>query len=419
MRIKAPDYLSFVFVISGSGGDVQVQTKLSGIITSVFMIYKFLLIVVITFFVCPARHLQVHAQTISVAVTEQGSNQTRYYASASKAGGYKSFTYTGNRFRTGDQATGYSPVVDYALSPDGRFIGLLIKGDRSMYGVKILNSDGSLFQQHSDVMIMEAGDQSNKIFVHNDGSFTIRNNIAGFTLFNPGGIELNRVFNNSGSLRGEAVSELVQSRRGRQLAVYNPRIVTETGNQSRIQIIEGQELSHFHTFTEGAMIGLAISDNADRYVALVSGRSAGMLAVLDNSGRVQRKIDVMASPAGLFVSGNGRYAVVTRENRVELYDLASGDRVASTATRANVVFAHFDSDSDRLVMLAGSSRGRSGVLNNAAVYVINTAERSLLREQLTDTFHWDPEKLPLTLKTMGDLNWMLLGLNKPIRISVL
>jgi hypothetical protein len=418
MSIKAADYLSFVFVISGSGGDVQIFTILSGIITSVFMIFKFLLIVLVTFFVCPAHNLQVHAQTLRVDVPDQGSNQTRYFASAGKADGYNSLTFTGNRFRTGDQATGYSPVVDYALSPDGRFIGLLIKGDRSSYGVKIMNSDGSLFQQHKDVMIMEAGDRSNKIFVHNDGSFTIRNNIAGFTLFNPGGIELNRVFNNSGSLRGEAVSELVQSRRGRQLAVYNPRIVTDIGDQSRIQLIDGHGLSHFHTFTEGAIIGLEISENADRYVALVSGKLAGILAVLDSAGKVQRKIDVMANPSGLFVSGDGRYAVVTRGNRVELYDLASGDRVASTATRANVIFAHFDSESDRLVMLAGSSRGRSDAINNPAVYVINTAERSLLREQLTDTFHWNPGTLPLTLKPMGDLNWLLLGLNKPVRISV-
>jgi hypothetical protein len=381
------------------------------------MIYKFLLIVLITFFSVNAHQVQVQAQALRVVIPDQGSNHTRFYASVGKADGYTSLTYSGNRFRTGDK-TGYAPVVDYALSPDGRFIGLLIRGDGSMYSVTIVNSDGSLFQQHRDVMILEAGDRSNKIFVHNDGSFTIRNNIAGFTLFNPGGTELGRIFNNSGSLRGEAVSEMVQSRRGRQLAVYNPRIVTDIGDQSRIQLIGGNGLSHFHTFTEGALVGLTISENADRYVALVNGRSAGLLAVMDSGGRVQRKIDVMANPSRLFVTGNGRHAVVTRDNRVELYDLDSGDRVASTATRANVVFAHFESVSNRLVMLAGSSRGESGTLNDPAVYVINTAERSLLREQLSDTFHWDPDTLPLSLKTMDDLNWMLFGLNKPLRISV-
>jgi hypothetical protein len=382
------------------------------------MIYKFLIFVLITFFPVHGHHFQVHAQTLRVDIPEQGSNNTRFYASAGKADGYTSLSYSGNRFRTGDKATGYAHVVDYALSPDGRFIGLLIRGDRSMYSVKIVNSDGSLFQQHNNVMILEAGDRSNKIFVHNDASFTIRNNIAGFTLFNPGGTELERVFNNSGSLRGEAVSELVQSRRGRQLAVYNPRIVTDNGDQSRIQLIGGDGLSHFYTFTEGSLVGLAISENADRYVALVNAKSAGLLAVLDNGGRVQRKIEVVANPSRLFVTGNGRHAVVTSDNRVELYDLDSGERVASTATRANVVFAHFESASDRLVMLAGASRGPSGTLNNPAVYVINTAERSLLREQLSDTFYWNPETLPLTLKTMDDLNWMLLGLNKPMRISV-
>lgn len=382
------------------------------------MIYKFLLIILITFFSGMGIVHQVQAQTLRVVIPDQGSNHTRFYASVSKAGGYTSLTYSGNRFSAGDKATVYAPVVDYSLSPDGRFMGLLIRGDRSMYSVKIVNSNGSLFQQHNNVMILEAGDRSNKIFVHNDGSFTIRNNIAGFTHFNPGGTELNRVFNNSGSLRGEAVSELVQSRRGRQLAVYNPRIVTDIGDQSRIQLIGSDGLSHFHTFTEGALVGLSISENADRYVALVNARSAGMLAVMDSGGRVQRKIDVIANPSRLFVTGDARHAVVTRDNRVELYDLDSGDRVASTATRSNVVFAHFDSASDRLVMLAGSSRAQSGTLNNPAVYVINTAERSLLREQLSDTFHWDPDTLPLTLKTMDDLNWMLLGLNKPLRISV-
>jgi hypothetical protein len=382
------------------------------------MIYKFLLIVLITFYAGSAHQFQIQAQSLRVDIPDQGSNYTRFYASAGKADGYTSFSYSGNRFRTGDKATGYAHVVDYALSPDGRFIGLLIRGDRSMYSVKIVSSDGSLFQQHEDVMILEAGDRSIKIFVHNDGSFTIRNNIAGFTLFNTGGTELERVFNNSGSLRGEAVSELVQSRRGRQLAVFNPRIVTDIGDQSRIQLIRGDGLSHFQTFTEGSLAGLAISENADRYVALVDGKSAGLLAVMDSGGRVLRKIDVVANPSRLFVTGDGRHAVVARDNRVELYDLDSGDRVASTATRANVVFAHFDSASDRLVMLTGSSRGQSGTLNNAAVYVINTAERSLLREQLGDTFHWDPDSLPVTLKKMDDLNWVLLGLNKPIRISV-
>lgn len=420
MSIKAEDYLSFVFVISGSDGFFGLTEKYpaSMHLPSIFMTYKLLLIVLITLTAVSFFQTPVFSQSLRVDILEQGSSQTRYFESGSRADGYAALTWSGNRFRAGEQAASYSNVVDYAISPDGRFIGLLIRGEGSSYGVNILNSDGTLYQQHEDVVILESSDNSNKIFVHNDGSFTIRNNIAGFTLFNPGGVETGRVFNNSGSLRGEAVSELVQSRQGRRLAVYNPRIVTDIGNQSRIQLIEGNRLQHVYTFTEGSLSSVVITDNADRFVALVNGSSSGLLFVLDTDGTVRKKIEVAASPSHLFVNGDGSHAAVTKDNRVELYDLETGERVASTATRANVVFARFDSGSDRLVMLTGSHRERNGVLTNPEVYVVNTARRSLMREQFDATLHWDPDNLPVTMKDTGDLNWLLLGMNKPMRISV-
>jgi hypothetical protein len=359
----------------------------------------------------------VSSQSLHVDWSPEGSTHTRFFASG-ESGGFYSLVYAGNRFTAGERSTGYTPVVDYAVSPDGRFVGLLIRGERSSYHVKVLNRDGSTFLEHRDVIILEASDNSNKLFVHNDASFTIRNNIAGFTLFNPGGVELNRLFNNSGSVRGEAISELRQARNGRSLVVYNPRIVRENGDHSRIQLIGGEGLRHLYTFTEGPMAGLALSENGEQIVALASASSSGLLAVFNPAGEMLRKVEVMQNPERLFLTPAGRHAVVARGNRVELWNLDSGTREASTATRADVVFAHFDEDSSRLIMLTGTQRGRSAELQNPAVYVINTTERSLMREQFDGTLHRDPAHLDLRIRRSGDMNWTILGANRLVSISI-
>jgi hypothetical protein len=324
-------------------------------------------------------------------------------------------------FRAGTGGREISGVGQFAVSPDHRYIALLIDGEGSSHHVTVLNSDGTMFAEHRDVADLTSGDQSVKIYSHNDGSFTIRDNIAGFTLFNSEGVDTARLFNSSGSHRGEAVSELRQSRRERLLAVFNPRIIGQDVDHSRIQLIEGDELKHFHTFSEGTIIELKIFANAGRIVTLADTDDGGLLTVFDHGGSIQEQTDVINNPGRLFVTPDAGHAIITSGNRVELYDLETAERTASTVARSAVLFAHYLDESNTLILLTGNS-GNSRRLNPEIsepwVYSINTSEKTLSRENLDQKLFWNPDMLEITAEQDDNGTLTLFGLSSPVQITL-
>ena len=139
---------------------------------------------------------------------------------------------------------------------------------------------------NSSVYKLVDNDPSFKVYPLQNGAYIVRENIAGFVLFDSFGSLVRPISNSSKSVDGEKISELAMDPQGKTVVLYNPQVRNgeKRGSQAKIVGLEDSDVSVF--YQEDAEIKAVRVAESGEFIAIGYGKEADdhNVVVMDKFG---------------------------------------------------------------------------------------------------------------------------------------
>ncbi|MCH8558220.1 MAG: hypothetical protein LAT84_10370 [Balneolia bacterium] len=327
-------------------------------------------------------------------------------------------------FVSASPALDFGYVLDYDFSPDFRHLAVLREDESRTerpFIIEIYNHDGELVALHTDIIDLEIGDPSLKLYLADNGNIIIRDNIVGFAMYDYSSLYIGRVSNASGSEEGETMSRLISSRDGSQMYVYNPRIIRGNGFSSRISRLNmTTSLDNVFVDQEREILNLTATNDGEFIFAVMSDQSGRKEVLKINSeGNVVANHRSEMSDPGFYVQPLEGTVTWFQDNQAQTYNIETGERIANAYFRQqNIVFAKYNPEDNVVITVTGSRSNRDGVIQANGIRVVDLNARELIHsDDLNHRFSFKPENEPRLHRT--DRNrYQMLGVSNAVEIVI-
>lgn len=305
-------------------------------------------------------------------------------------------------------------VNSYSRSDDGRFIAVIMAED----DLRAWLIDG-LGNRIRDIRLdyFDPSDETLKIKVYNDGSFTTRDNVANFSFFDSEGTLKFSVSNSSGSPEGEVASGIATDSSGNTILLYNPRINYGSNEGSRARILR-EEDNFIDLFeSRNRIIKKAVVSKKGSYITLITERAGASdeVIITDRFGNEIVRFDTDMDLAGSTLTEEAGYLTLYSSNRAQVYRLSDRELLGSTSFSVSVVYAAYCPEDQQILALIGSA-GEHNRIQNPELHAIHLGERSIARTDIAFPLSFIALN-NLQLKCTADNQFLITGLNRELSIQ--
>ncbi len=275
-------------------------------------------------------------------------------------------------------------------------------------GVKLIEKELEFF---------DPSDNTLKVYQFDDGRAVVRDNVASFTFFDAKGEQVYVISNTSQSVDGERESQLSSDKAGRTIVLYNPVIAYGSDTGSRARMVFGENhLETLFSSTEREIKSLNVSDDGAYVSMIVTTGSTDEILVFDRFGNQIFSLIPDDQVRGVTLTRNATHLTTFAGNRMQVYEILSGDRIGSASSQATIVYAEYLPEDDVILGLGGSL-SNTGIIASPTVTAVHIGRRQIAREQVD---------LPLAQLHKGSISftrnssgrYTVNGMNREIEIKV-
>lgn len=306
-------------------------------------------------------------------------------------------------------------VLSLSLSPKENRIGLMANGKESVY--KLFNSE-SVNLLEKEFEFIDPEDSSIKIYQFDNGSFIVRDNISNFNFFNAAGRNLFGIQNQSGSPLGETISELRSGASGSTILIYNPVIKFENSSGSRAKIVLPDGTTNTVYDSNDRVIENAIISHSGSFILLLTKKDGtdDRIILFDRFGSALYDMESSEELIGMSIDIESNYLTLFSSNRVQVYDVNSGDRIASSSFRSSIINAGYQAEDQQILVLSGSVRGGDiNIISNVELHSIHTQKRQIARSKFSGNLSFiSPERISFERSSQN--SYRLTGLNRDLHL---
>ncbi|TVR14845.1 MAG: hypothetical protein EA391_12040 [Balneolaceae bacterium] len=268
-----------------------------------------------------------------------------------------------------------------------------------------------------ELEFFDPADNTLQVYQFNDGRTVVRDNVASFTFFDAKGEQVYVISNTSQSMDGERESQLSSDKAGRTIVLYNPVIAYGSGTGSRARMVFGE--NHFETLfnsTEREIKSLNVSDDGVYVAMIVTTGSSDEILIFDRFGNQIFRLEPDDQVRGVSLTKNATHLTTFAGNRMQVYEILSGERIGSASSQATIVYAEYVPEDD-IILGLGGSLSNTGVIASPTVTAVHIGRRQIAREQVD---------LPLSQLHAGSIGftrnssgtYSVNGMNREIEIRV-
>ncbi|MCC5940095.1 MAG: hypothetical protein JJU37_00990 [Balneolaceae bacterium] len=352
--------------------------------------------------------LPAFSQSISVSQNQDhASNSTNTFPTKSGT-----ISISNGSYQFADEQL-FDPA-SWAMSNQRGKLSFLLRRD-----VLVLNSfdDTGVSLIEKELEFFDPSDNTLKLYQFDDGRAVVRDNVASFTFFDPKGNQAFVISNSSQSVDGERESQLSADRAGRTIVLYNPVIAYGSDTGSRARVVIGED--HFATLfnsTEREIKSLKVSDDGAYITMIVTTGNSDEILIYDRFGNQIFSLSPDDQVRGVTLSKNATHLTTFAGNRMQVYNIQTGERIGSASSQASIVLAEFLPDDDIVIGLGGSL-GNNGILASPTVTAVHISRRQIAREQIDLPLSvFDEEYLSIARNAAG--TYTVYGLNREIEFRV-
>ncbi|MCC5905083.1 MAG: hypothetical protein JJU13_02635 [Balneolaceae bacterium] len=252
---------------------------------------------------------------------------------------------------------------------------------REFLDLKSYNEEGHILIE-KEIEFFDPDDETIQVYQFSDGSIATRDNVANFTFFDAKGNRVSSVSNSSDSVDGEQASQLATDRYGKTIVLYNPVIAygDETGSRASLIIGDLQRQIFFQDH-ERVIERLHVQKDGSFTTLIASNGTEQEVFVHDRFGNEIFRHIPEDELRGTDLTNDGRYLTTFTSNRMQVYDILSGERLGSASSQSSVLYATYHPDDEVIVAFGGSLQGQS--ISSPSVTAVHLTRRELANEDIS------------------------------------
>ena len=324
-------------------------------------------------------------------------------------------TSSGNIYQFGSESQiSIANPLEFSVSEDRRLVGSL--QNRGGLTAIVYSDDGSELINTALDNISHS-DETLGFILLNSGEFIVRDNVANFSWYDATGNRISTYSNSASTSGGEQTSQLKVSDDGVVKVVYNPVIQYQNGQGSRISLITGDnEADEFFNSMNRVIVSLSVSELTHKISVLTENSSGSRrLHWFDRFGNLLFEMEPDLDIDGFNMSEDGDYVSIFAENRVQVYQTATSERMGSATSRSSVVQAAYFPDSNLILTLGGEISDLE--ISNPEITAIDLQKRQIERVRLSESVTY-LDKLDVTIEREAINSYRIGGINRPIQVTV-
>lgn len=312
------------------------------------------------------------------------------------------FTVGGNTLTVG---------ANYNAATEDISRDLLTSANLSTAGITITGANGNTLLDAS-YNYPEQRDPSLGVYVFNDGSFIVRENISIFHFYDSYGKVTGTFNNRAGSPDGEAISEIVVSKTGQTIVFYNPKIILDGKSASRAYVSASSTSggTEFYFSNSNEIRKVEVSDNG-AFIAIIT--DDNKVVMFDKFGNELNQIEYDRELIGASWSSDGMFLTVYSASRIGVYSVVSGERVASSTVRGQNTLLKATYFPEDQVVLAVTGKKEGGELSGIEGHVVSVKARKLARKEFSGKLGIT-SSIPLSFVRNRANSFTLNGLSKSL-----
>jgi len=315
-----------------------------------------------------------------------------------------------------DNSRSLNRVLSWSLSPDANRIGIIRYGESAVFELYNTSAIGLL---EKNFEYIDPEDSSLKIYQFNNGNFVVRDNISNFSFYNVLGTNLFTISNLSGSPLGETISELQSSESGSTVLIYNPTIKYENSSGSRARIVHTDGEAEIIYDSNERIISNAMVSKSGSYIILhtKNERAEDQVIIFDRFGNGLFDIDSPEDLIGVSIDEEGKYLTLFSSNRVQVYNIDTADRIASSTFRSSIIYAEYQADDNQILALSGSkTEGKLSQISDIELHAIHTEKRQIASNAFSGRLAMLSSDR-VTFHRVSSNNYELRGLNRRLQLE--
>ena len=356
--------------------------------------------------VCSAQSLSINA------VDNTARNGTSVF---NLAEGKISFQGAGIQFISGN--TSMANYLAYGVSGD-RSLLAFIKGNNDNSRVSLVNSMGGTLNEFNAVNVSR-GDPSVAIYPANSGEVLVRDNIANFNFYDSFGELITNLSSSSQSKGGESISEAAISGDGETVVLYTPKIKRDGELGSQVQYVDRtMNLQSLYFSVERYIKTLDVAGDG-QFVIFVTAKEGtdDRIHITDRYGNDLSVLSTDEDLQGVLLSDDAQTVTAYSGRRVLVFDALSGERVAGTSFRSDLIAVNYFPQDNTIVALTGSYNTDAGVADNLDFHAIDIERRKVERQSYGSSLGLN-EEIGRGFVRLGSGNYKLEGASKHLEVRV-
>ena len=356
--------------------------------------------------VCSAQSLTINT------VDNTSRNGTSVF---NLAQGKVSFQGAGIQFISGN--TSMANYLTYGVSGDRSLLAFL-KGNNENSRVSVVSSMGNTLNEFDAVNISQ-GDPSVAVYPANTGEVLVRDNIANFNFYDSFGELIKNLSSSSQSKGGESISEAALSGDGETVVLYTPKIKRDGKLGSQVQYADrGMNLKSLYFSTERYIKTLEVAGDG-QFVIFVTAQEGtdDRIHITDRYGNDLSETSTDEELQGVILSDDAQTVTAYSGRRVLIFDALSGERVAGTSFRSDLIAVDYFPQDNTIVALTGSYDTDTGVAGNLDFHAIDIERRKVERKAYGSDLGFKDE-IAHRFVRLGANRYKLEGASKHLELRV-
>lgn len=331
------------------------------------------------------------------------------------AQGKVSFQGAGIQFISGNNTV--ANYRAYGVSGERNLLAFL-KGSSENTTVTMVNSLGNTLNEF-DAVTIPAGDPSAAVYPSNPGEVLVRSNIAGFHFYDTFGELITNVSSSSQSEGGESISEAAMSGDGETVVLYTPKIKRDGQLGSQVQYVDrSMNLQSMYFSTERYIKTLKVACNGQFVIFVTASEGTqDRIHITDRYGNELSTFSTDEELIGIGLSEEAQTVTAYSERRVLILDALSGERMAGTSFRSDLITVDYFAEDNTIVALTGSYNAESGIADNLDVHAIDIERRAVERKAYEGSIGLN-EVIGYGFTRLGSYHYKLEGASKHLDLLV-
>ncbi|NGP75963.1 hypothetical protein G3570_04940 [Balneolaceae bacterium YR4-1] len=329
--------------------------------------------------------------------------------------GRVSFQGAGIQFISGNNSI--ANYLTYGVSGDRSLVAFL-KGSGENTALSVVNSLGNTLHEF-DAVSIPSGDPSATVYPSNNGEVMVRSNIAGFHFYDTFGELITNVSSSSQSEGGESISEAAMSGDGETVVLYTPKIKRDGKLGSQVQYLDrNMNLQSLYFSTERYIKTLKLAGNGQFVIFVTASEGTrDQIHISDRYGNELSSFSTDEELMGVGLSNDAQTVTAYSESRVLILDALTGERVAGTSFRSELIAVDYFPEDNTIVALTGSFNADAGVAENLDLHAIDIERRAVERRGYDGTIGLN-EAIGYGFTRLGSYRYKLDGASKHLELRV-